>query len=135
MCIYVLVADLKMVYCVCVYVHCRILRPPLPHVVADFDDSVITVTLSGPVLQLPVDIPIVDDRINEHQETFVGYIVTAEFDAIDPSTVQLGRNVTQLIINDNDSEYKESICTLYALVVSQYTPHTFLLTLFSVCAL
>ena len=92
----------------CVYVHCRFLRPPLPHVVADFDDSVITITgLSGPIRQLPFDISIVDDRINEHQETFVGYIVMG--DATDPSTIELGRNATQLIIRDNDGGYKESI--------------------------
>ena len=100
---------------------------------ADFDDSIITVTLPGPNRQVPVTIPIVDDRINEHQETFVGYIVIA--DATDPGTIELGRNATQLIIRDNDGGYKESICTLYALVISQYTPHKFLLTLFSVCAL
>ena len=86
------------------YVHCHILPSPLPHAVADFDDSIITVTLPGPNRQVSVSIPIVDDMINEHQQTFVGYIVIA--DAVDPGTIEIGRSATQLIINDNDSEYK-----------------------------
>ena len=91
--------------------HCHTLRPPLLHAVADFDNSIITATLPGPNRQVQVSIPIVDDMIIENQETFVGYIVIAE--AIDPGTIELGRSATQLIINDNDSEYKESIA-MYA---------------------
>ena len=49
---------------------------------------------------MELEIPFVDDEINEFQETFVGYIKVEN--AVDPGTIMLERTVTQLIINDND---------------------------------
>ena len=43
-----------------------------------------------------------DDVIDEPQETFVGFIEIE--DAVDTSTIEMGRRAIQLIINDNDSE-------------------------------
>ena len=51
---------------------------------------------------MDVQIPFTNDEINEHQETFVGYITIES--TVDNSTIQLGRTATQLIINDNDSK-------------------------------
>ena len=47
-----------------------------------------------------MNIPIIDDAINEHQETLVGFIEITE--AIDTDTIMLGRSAAQLIIDDND---------------------------------
>ena len=47
-----------------------------------------------------VPIPIVDDAINEGQESFVGYIELE--DAVNQDTIILDCTTTQLIINDND---------------------------------
>ena len=73
---------------------------------SDFIGDVITVTLprpgGGTNRVVEVNIPIVDDLINEHQETFVGYIEIV--DAVDPATISLGVAAVQLIINDNDSK-------------------------------
>ena len=81
--------------------------PPFPSFAeSDFIGDVITVTLprpgGGTNRVVEVIIPIVDDTIIEHQETFVGYFVIA--DAVDPSTISLGVAAVQIIINDNDSE-------------------------------
>ena len=75
------------------------------HSVEDFDGSTIIVQLPAGGIsggQVDLEIPFVDDEIHEHQETFVGFIEIE--DAEDPSTIEIGRRVTQLIINDNDSE-------------------------------
>ena len=81
-------------------------QPFLSFAESDFIGNVITVTLlrpgGGTNRRVEVNIPIVDDTIIEHQETFVGYIEIA--DAVDPSTISLGVAAVQLIINDNDSE-------------------------------
>ena len=49
---------------------------------------------------MDVSIPIVDDAINEGQESFVGYIELE--DAVNQDTIILQCTTTQLIINDND---------------------------------
>ena len=85
--------------------HCTIITLDIIPSVADFDGSTITVELpaggtSGG--QVDLEIPFVDDLINEPQETFVGFIEIEN--AEDTSTIAIGRRATQLIINDNDSE-------------------------------
>lgn len=73
----------------------------------DFVGDMITSTLAvaepgvGPDRRTNVIIPIVNDPINEHQETFVMCMEIAE--AVDRDRITLGRSVTQLIINDDDS--------------------------------
>lgn len=71
---------------------------------ADFtgDDITVTIPVEGPLRQVDIRIPFEDDAINEHQETFVGYITIES--TVDENTIQLGRTATQLIINDNDSK-------------------------------
>lgn len=49
---------------------------------------------------MDISIPITDDQIVEHPETFVGYIEIT--DSIDRGTITIDRNASQLIINDND---------------------------------
>ena len=75
-----------------------------PLIEDDFNGYNITVTIpvDGPLRQVDVQILFTDDEINEHQETFVGYITIESI--VDNSTIQLGRTATQLIINDNDSK-------------------------------
>ena len=74
---------------------------------SDFDGTPITITLPNPaggtVRQVELEIPVIDDMINEHQETLVGFIQIAN--AIDEGTIQLRRTATQLIINDNDGNF------------------------------
>ena len=73
---------------------------------SDFDGDPITVILprpgGGTNRQILLEVPFVDDEINEHPETLVGYIEITS--AIDGDTIVLGRTATQLIINDNDGK-------------------------------
>ena len=73
---------------------------------ADFNGASITVTLPRPGggfrRQVEVEVPFVNDEINEFQETYVGYIVID--DAVDRDTIVFQRTATQLIINDNDGK-------------------------------
>ena len=64
-----------------------------------------------------MNIPIIDDAINEHQETLVGFIEITQ--ATDTDTIMLGRSAAQLIIDDNDgnktflkniSRFRYSVC-------------------------
>ena len=86
----------------------------------DFNGNDITVTIpvDGPLRQVNVRIPFTDDEINEHPETFVGYITIES--AVDRSTIQLGRTATQLIINDNDSKLNNSYFSLFCMQCSIY---------------
>ena len=79
-----------------------IIYPSLPPD-SDFDGTPITITIPGGLnREVLVEIPIVNDTINEHQETLVGYIEVTS--AEDPGTIVIGRSATQLIINDNDGK-------------------------------
>ena len=73
---------------------------------SDFDGDPIMITVprlgAGINRQVLLEIPFVDDEINEHPETLVGYIEITS--AVDEETIVLGRMATQLIINDNDSK-------------------------------
>ena len=85
--------------------HCQaMLSITYTFTVIDFVGDPITITLprpgGGTNRQVAVNIPIIDDAINEHQETLVGFIEITE--AIDTDTIILGRSAAQLIINDND---------------------------------
>ena len=77
----------------------------------DGDDITVTIPVDGPLRQVNVRIPFNDDDINEHQETFVGYITIES--AVDMSTIQLDRTATQLIINDNDSKLNSRYFSLF----------------------
>ena len=81
----------------------------------DFNGNNITVTIpvDGPLRQVDVQIPFTDDEINEHQETFVGYITIKS--TVDSSTIQLGRTATQLIISDNDSKLSNRYFSLFCM--------------------
>ena len=73
---------------------------------SDFDGDPIMITLphlgAETNRQVLLEIPFVDDEINEHPETLVGYIEITS--AVDSETIVLGRTATQLIINDNDGK-------------------------------
>ena len=58
--------------------------------------------------QVDVNIPIVNDGIVEPRQSLVGYIEIA--DAVDATTIRLGRTATRLIINDNDGMTIMSAC-------------------------
>ena len=47
-------------------------------------------------------VPIIDDQIDETKETYVGVLRLVS--AVNPETIIYKTNVTQLIINDNDSK-------------------------------
>lgn len=72
----------------------------------DFNTDIIAITLgpSQAIFGDAVDVPahIIDDEINESTESFVG--VLELISAVDPSTVVIERNTTQLVIIDNDGE-------------------------------
>ena len=71
---------------------------------SDFVGAPITITIprpgGGTNRQVMLEVPFIDDNINEHEETFVGYIEIES--AIDESILTFARTATQLIINDND---------------------------------
>ena len=54
----------------------------------------------GETVNFPV--PIIDDQIDETKETYVGVLRLVS--AVNPETIIYKTNVTQLIINDNDSK-------------------------------
>ena len=72
----------------------------------DFNGASITVTLPRPgggfPRQVELEVPFVDDEINEFQETYVGYIVMDN--AVDRDTIMFERTATQLIITDDDGK-------------------------------
>ena len=90
-------------YCLCIsFVQCTV--SVSVHTESDFIGTPIVITLPNPdggtVRQVELEIPIIDDLINEHQETLVGFIEIT--DATDEGTINLGRTAAQLIIDDND---------------------------------
>ena len=78
----------------------------LPTVDSDFIGDVITVTLPQPggdsSGEVEVEIPLIDDEIYEELEQFLGYIEIVN--AVDMGTIVLGRNITQLMITNDDSK-------------------------------
>ena len=100
---------------------------------SDFIGDVITVTLpwpgGGTNRVVEVIIPTIDDLINEHQETLVGYIEIAE--AVDPSTISLGVAAVQLIINDNDSKISSEYMSKFSKLGIHCHPMSRILFFFS----
>ena len=73
------------------------------HSESDFVGDPITVTLPrvgpGTNRQVGIEIPIFDDEIVEHAETFVGFFEVT--DALDYSTIVLGRTVVSMTMTVN----------------------------------
>ena len=72
----------------------------------DFPTDPISVTFSvGRTRSVVVDVPIVDDDINEALEYFIVELSFADPTSV-PSTVTIGRNVMRCDIVDNDGELR-----------------------------
>ena len=88
------------------------------HSESDFVGDPITITLPrvgpGTNRQVGIEIPIFDDEIIEHAETFVGFFEVT--DALDYSTIVLGRTVTQLRIDDNDGKHLKYLAVIFTIL-------------------
>ena len=95
--------------------HCCIISS---HSESDFVGDPITITLPrvgpGTNRQVGIEIPIFDDEIVEHAETFVGFFEVT--DALDYSTIVLGRTVTQLRIDDNDGKHLKYLAVIFTIL-------------------
>ena len=92
--------------------HCCIISS---HSESDFVGDPITITLGpGTNHQVGIEIPIFDDEIVEHAETFVGFFEVT--DALDYSTIVLGRTVTQLRIDDNDGKHLKYLAVIFTIL-------------------